>query len=167
MSHRATSFLARDLFDFAAVSALEPNALHDVSGLLRMHRAALLERLRGHREALREDFAALHAWEFRPSFEDCEMALRAALSRASLPPVVEQERRPYEVAPELSLPAQRLHDAGHKPWRVRVGEHPPIAIEPGEQVGDGRRCAAHRDAYFFLPSFFASPFCVGSSAGFT
>jgi hypothetical protein len=95
--HRAASLPARDLFDFAAVAAFEPDALRDIGGVLRARRGVLLERLRRHPEALREDFAALDAWEFHPRFEECVGALHAALRR-SLPPVVEQERCAYEVA---------------------------------------------------------------------
>ena len=93
---RAGLFPARDLFDFAAVAAFEPAALHSVGGVLRVRRAALLARLREHDVALREDFAALHAWEFHPSFDECVAALRTALSRSSPPPILEQERCPYE-----------------------------------------------------------------------
>jgi len=96
--HRAATFPARDLFDVAAVAAFEPTALRNLGGVLRTHRAVLLERLRENGEALREDFAALHAWEFDPGFEECVAALREALSRSWPPPVVEQERCPYEIA---------------------------------------------------------------------
>lgn len=95
--HRATTLPARDLFDVAAVAALEPIALRSLGGVLRANRAVLLERLREHGEALREDFAALHAWEFHPGFEECVAALRTALSRSLPPPVVEQERCPYQI----------------------------------------------------------------------
>ncbi len=93
--HRAALLPARDLFDFAAVAALEPNVLHSVHGVLRARRAALLERLREHDKALREDFAALHTWEFHPTFDESVVTLRTAISRSSPPPVLEQERRPY------------------------------------------------------------------------
>jgi hypothetical protein len=95
--HRGASLPARDLFDFAAVAALEPDAIHGIGIALRVHRAVLLERLREHGEALREDFAALHAWDFNPTYEECTATLRAALFRSLLPPVVEQQRRPYTV----------------------------------------------------------------------
>jgi nucleotidyltransferase AbiEii toxin of type IV toxin-antitoxin system len=95
--HRAASLPARDLFDFAAVAAFEPNALRGVGGVLRARRAVLLEHLREHGEALREDFAALHAWQFHPGFEECVAALRTALVRSLPPPVLEQERGPYDI----------------------------------------------------------------------
>jgi hypothetical protein len=95
--HRAATFPARDLFDFAAVAALEPQGLRGVAGALRVHRGALLQRLQDHGMALREDFAALDAWEFQPRFEECVAALRLALSRSSPPPVVEERPCPYEI----------------------------------------------------------------------
>lgn len=109
--HRAASFPARDLFDFATVAAFDPDALRSVGGVLRARRAVLLERLREHGEALREDFAALHAWEFHPGFEECVVALRAALSRSLPPPVLEQERCPYE----LPMTPRRLSSGSWKP----------------------------------------------------
>jgi len=105
LEHRAGSFTARDLFDFAAVAAFEPNAVRAIAGLVRARRAALLGRLRGDADALREDFAALDAWEFHPSFEECLAALRSALLRSVTPPVVEEERVRYEgaeIAPPMS-----------------------------------------------------------------
>lgn len=90
-------FPARDLFDVTAVAAFEPSALRSLGGALRANRAVLLERLRAHGEALREDFAALHAREFNPGFEECVAALRTALSRSLPPPVVEQGRCPYQI----------------------------------------------------------------------
>lgn len=97
--HRAATLPARDLFDVAAVAAFEPSALRSLGGALRTNRAALLERLRAHGEALREDFAALHAWEFHPGFDECVAALRTALSRSLPPPVMEQDRCRYENRP--------------------------------------------------------------------
>ena len=61
------------------------------------HRIPEVERLRQHGETLREDFAALHAWEFHPGFDECVAALRTALSRSLPPPVLEQERCPYQI----------------------------------------------------------------------
>lgn len=106
--HRAASFPARDLFDFGAVATFEPNALRGVGGALRAHRAVLLERLREHGDALREDFAALHAWEFNAGFEECVAALRTALFHSPAPPVLEEQRCPYEVAPGARGDATRV-----------------------------------------------------------
>ena len=95
--HRAALFPARDLFDFAAVAAFEPDALRGIGGVLRVHRAHLLERLGEHGDALREDFAALHTWEFNPGYEECVASLRTTLFRRSPPPILEQGRCPYEI----------------------------------------------------------------------
>lgn len=106
--HRAATFPARDLFDVATVAAFEPTALRSLGGVLRANRAVLLERLREHGDVLREDFAALHAWELNQGFEECVAALRTALSRSLPPPVMEQERCPYEIRPPATraLPAR-------------------------------------------------------------
>jgi nucleotidyltransferase AbiEii toxin of type IV toxin-antitoxin system len=104
LEHRAGSFTARDLFDFAAVAAFEPNAVRAIAGLLRARRAVLLGRLREDSDAIREDFAALDAWEFHPSFEECLAALRTALLCSATPPVAEEERALYEgseIAPRM------------------------------------------------------------------
>lgn len=122
--HRAASFPARDMFDFAAVAALEPTALRGLGGVLRVNRAVLLERLREHGETLREDFAALHTWEFNPDFEECVAALRTALFRSLPPPVVEQERVPYEIRP-LATRAPPAH-----PARAIRSHRPCAAVAP-------------------------------------
>ena len=131
--HRAASLPARDLFDFAAVAALEPAALRDVGGALRVHRTVLLERLREYGGALHEDFAALHPWEFNPGFEECVAALRTALSRSSPPPILEQKRCPYEIDYRAPCGHQRLRRTGgpgecaraRAGGSDRAGAHPP------------------------------------------
>jgi hypothetical protein len=125
--HRAASFPARDLFDFAAIAAFEPNAVRSIGGVLRARRAALLERLREHGEALHEDFAALHAWEFHPSFEECVAALRTALSRSSPPPILEQERCPYSAA---SFPSGVIRGLV---WLAeQSGQHAILTVDEGD-----------------------------------
>lgn len=103
---RAASLPARDLFDFAAVAAFEPEALRELGGVLRVRRGALMEHLRLSSAALREDFAALHAWEFNPGFEECLAAVGAALSRCSPPPVLDQPMSEYGV-PSSGVALQR------------------------------------------------------------
>jgi hypothetical protein len=100
--HRAAALTARDLFDLAAVAAMEPAALREVGAALRVHRVALLERLRQHGDELREDFGGLEPWEFKAGFDECASALRAALSSRALPPIIEQPCAPYRT----ELPAQ-------------------------------------------------------------
>lgn len=95
--HRAATLPARDLFDFAAVSALEPATLRDIGGIVRARRTALLDRVREHAASLREDFAALEPWEFKAGFDECVTALRAALARTLPPPVLDQGRGVYDV----------------------------------------------------------------------
>lgn len=95
--NRAATLPARDLFDFAAVSALEPSALRDIGSILRARRMALLDRVREHAASLREDFAALEPWEFKAGFDECAAALRATLARSLPPPVLEEARGVYVV----------------------------------------------------------------------
>lgn len=105
--HRAAGFSARDLFDFAAVAVFEPNSIRGIDGVLRARRGFLVEHLREHEKALREDFAALHAWQFRPGFEECVATLRTAIARSMPPPVLEQEGCAYEMTARNTISAPR------------------------------------------------------------
>ena len=95
--HRAASFTARDLFDLAFVAQREPAVLSQIQGVLALRREVLLQRLKEREEALREDFEALEALDFGPSFDDCARTMRALLAQAivSIPPRVEQKHAQY------------------------------------------------------------------------
>ena len=92
--HRGADLTARDLFDFALVAEREPRALGNAKDILQARRTVVLEQLTDLEEALREDFAALDALEFRPSFEDCVDAVwKALVPGAMRPPHRAQQRR--------------------------------------------------------------------------
>ena len=97
LEHRAATFTARDLFDFAAVASREAEALRLLAPALQAHRGVLLERLRDRDAALREDFAALDTLEFNPTYDECVDALKAALMACSPPHRIEQDRARYRV----------------------------------------------------------------------
>ena len=102
--HRAWAFAARDVFDLAAVLDREPAALSAIGDVIALRKSVLLQRLREGEDALREDFAALEALDFRPRFDDCFEAITGLLE--SLPPHrAEQKLARYEVA---LLPASFL-----------------------------------------------------------
>jgi hypothetical protein len=131
--YRAASLPARDLFDFAAVAALEPRALREIGGVLRVRRLALLDHLRSNHAGLREDFAALDAWQFNPRFEGSIAALRAALSPSALPPVLEQPRCPYVLPSRgrqaLVAAGRECKQAGE---RIACAALPEVASEVAE-----------------------------------
>ena len=91
--YRGDGFTARDLFDFALVAEREPRALRNAKNVLQARRTVVLEQITDREEALREDFAALDALEFRPSFEDCVDAVRKALVPGAVRPPHRAEQR--------------------------------------------------------------------------
>jgi hypothetical protein len=103
--HRGATFTARDLFDFALVAQREPEALRPLREILAAQRRVLLERLEGRDEPLREDFAALEALDFRPTFDECLDVIRSALARTP-PHQAEQPRAGYRVARRTTPPLQ-------------------------------------------------------------
>lgn len=91
--YRGAEFTARDIFDFALVAEREPWALGQLSDILAARRAVILERIADREEALREDFAALDAVDFRPRFDDCVAALMQALAPGPVRPPHRAEQR--------------------------------------------------------------------------
>jgi hypothetical protein len=77
--YRAHTFKARDLFDLATVLEREPGAIHEIAPVIQSHREVLLERVKGHRRALQEEFDALDLIDNRKSFDDCVAALNRSL----------------------------------------------------------------------------------------
>lgn len=98
--YRGADLTARDLFDFALVVEREPWMLAEAMDFLLARRTVVLEQITDREEALREDFAALDALEFRPSFEECVKALRNALSPGAARPShrAEQQHARYRIS---------------------------------------------------------------------
>lgn len=84
--YRGAEFTARDLFDFALVAQREPVALRKIREVLAARRSALLAHIADREAELREDFAALDALDYRPSFEHCVALIKGALAENSTRP---------------------------------------------------------------------------------
>lgn len=69
--HRGERFTARDIFDLAMVSELEPDSLHSIEPILRGRRDVVLKRIATQQAKLREDFEALEVLDYRRSFDEC------------------------------------------------------------------------------------------------
>lgn len=80
--YRATTFKARDLFDFAIVAEHAPGEIAKLSSLLSEYRPILEGRLENRRAILREEYDALDLLDSRKSLDDCIEALYRALERA-------------------------------------------------------------------------------------
>jgi hypothetical protein len=80
--HRGFEFTARDIFDLSMVAELEPQALHEISTILRDRRALILERIERYDSILRESFAELAALEYVRSFDECVEIVTKVFGRA-------------------------------------------------------------------------------------
>lgn len=69
--HRGDQFTARDIFDLAMVAEQEPEALQQISPVLRDRRDIVLQRIASQEAALRETFAALEVLDYTRSFDEC------------------------------------------------------------------------------------------------
>ena len=64
------------------VAELEPQALHEISTILRDRRAVILERIERYDSILRESFAELATLEYMRSFEECVEIVTDVFGRA-------------------------------------------------------------------------------------
>jgi hypothetical protein len=78
--HRGEQFTARDIFDLAMVSEMEPDALKAIAPVLRDRRDVVLSRIEKRWATLRESFQLLHALDYRRTFEECVEIVRATLT---------------------------------------------------------------------------------------
>jgi predicted nucleotidyltransferase component of viral defense system len=69
--HRGFEFTARDIFDLSMVAEREPQALNEISSILRDRRTVILERIVRYDSILRETFAELAVMEYMRSFDEC------------------------------------------------------------------------------------------------
>jgi hypothetical protein len=77
--HRGAQFTARDIFDLAMVSEMEPDALQAIAPVLRDRRDVVLSRIEKHWATLHESFQLLHALDYRRTFEECVTIVRTTL----------------------------------------------------------------------------------------
>lgn len=77
--HRASTFKARDLFDFAIVAEREPGEIARISALIQEHRSVLMDRIDKRRVVLQEEYDALDLIESTRSLDDCIASLYATL----------------------------------------------------------------------------------------
>lgn len=77
--YRASTFKARDLFDFAIVAERAPEQIARMSSLLHEYRSALMERVETRRAILQEEYNALDLMDSSKSLDDCIAALYGAL----------------------------------------------------------------------------------------
>jgi hypothetical protein len=80
--HRGFEFTARDIFDLAMVAEREPQALNEISSVLRDRRAVILERIVRYDSILRETFAELDTLEYSRSFDECVAIVTDVFERA-------------------------------------------------------------------------------------
>jgi hypothetical protein len=73
--HRGADITARDIFDFAMVAELEPEALHEIAPILADRRDAVLDRIRRNEKWLRDSFESLAILDYRRSFDECVQIL--------------------------------------------------------------------------------------------
>jgi hypothetical protein len=77
--HRGDRITARDIFDVAMVTDLEPASLDAIKPIMEGRRDAVLARIAAQDTYLREDFAALEVLDFRHSYDECVELVRKAL----------------------------------------------------------------------------------------
>jgi hypothetical protein len=65
--HRGADITARDIFDFAMVAELEPDAMYEIAPILRDRRDPVLNRIRRHEQSLRESFGSLTTLNYQRS----------------------------------------------------------------------------------------------------
>lgn len=80
--HRGFEFTARDIFDLAMVAEREPQALDEISSILRERRAVVLERMARYDSILRQTFAELATVEYLRSFDECLEIVTDTFERA-------------------------------------------------------------------------------------
>jgi len=77
--YRASTFKARDLFDFAIVAERAPDEIARIAPLIEEYRPALVERIEKRRDILQEEFDALDLIETRKTLDECVQALYRAM----------------------------------------------------------------------------------------
>jgi hypothetical protein len=73
--HRASTFKARDLFDFAIVAERAPDEIARLAPLIQEYRPVMAERIEKRRDILQEEFDALDLIGNRKTLDDCITAI--------------------------------------------------------------------------------------------
>lgn len=73
--YRASTFKARDLFDFAVVAERAPDEIARIAPLIREYRPALVERIEKRRDILQEEFDSLDLIDNRRTLDECIAAM--------------------------------------------------------------------------------------------
>ena len=78
--YRGERFTARDTFDLAMVSELEPDALKPIEPILQSRRDVVLKQIATREAKLREDFEALEVLDYRRNFDECISRVKMLLA---------------------------------------------------------------------------------------
>lgn len=73
--HRGDRLTARDIFDFAAIAGMEPEALQHARPFIARHREIMLEQLRTHALPLRLQFEAIDTLDYSPTYKHASSLL--------------------------------------------------------------------------------------------
>jgi predicted nucleotidyltransferase component of viral defense system len=82
--HRGADITARDIFDFAMVAEMEPDAMKEIAPILRVRREAVLYRIQRNEPWLRDSFESLATLEYRRPFDDCVQILKEQLAKSTM-----------------------------------------------------------------------------------
>ncbi|WP_373987795.1 nucleotidyl transferase AbiEii/AbiGii toxin family protein [Duganella sp. BuS-21] len=80
MWHRGDRITGRDIFDFALIAAREPEALMAARGFIIRHAAAVFLQLDQRYSQLKQQFDAIDALDFHPTFDQARQTLKDALT---------------------------------------------------------------------------------------
>ena len=69
--HRAATFKARDLFDFAVVARRAPGEIQRLASIIAEHRPTILERIEKSRGLLQEEYDALDLLDSNTTLDEC------------------------------------------------------------------------------------------------
>jgi len=86
LKYRCRDFKARDLFDLSLAAEREPKALEEITSVIVESAPFVSERMQAHERQLREDFAAIDAMSYNPTYDQCIARVRALFASAAIPP---------------------------------------------------------------------------------
>jgi predicted nucleotidyltransferase component of viral defense system len=80
IKYRGAEITARDIFDFALIAEKEPEALKEISVLIRATRDAIRTRIAARESTLRKTFAELEIRSYRRTYDECISIVNKALN---------------------------------------------------------------------------------------